>query len=202
MANYEYIIASLPPLSPDWRFGEGRTLDYYLDWIKSRLSARDAKTVDTLIDGFKEKSLGKEFYEAALKSGNRFIREYFSFDLNFRNVKARFVNNAFGRPEDTDTIDLETGVFEEAGKVEEALSGSDIIARERALDSIRWEKIGALTTFNYFDMDAILGLVAKMLLVDRWHSLDEERGRDMFDTLIAETRRTFGGVRYTAPANE
>ncbi|MBQ6254881.1 MAG: DUF2764 family protein [Bacteroidales bacterium] len=202
MANYEYIIASVPSLSPDWRFGEGRTLDGYLSWIKSQLSPRDSKTVDTVVEGFGEESLDREFYEAALKSPNRFVREYFTFDLKFRNAKARFVNKAFGRPEAADTIDIDAGEFEEEGKVAETLSMTDILARERGLDSIRWEKISSLTTFSYFDMDAILGLVAKMLLVDRWRSLDEEAGRDMFDTLLSETRGSYGGVNYNAPSNE
>lgn len=202
MANYEYIIASMPPLSPDWKSGEGRTLDGSLAWIKSQLSGKDIKTLDTVVNGFGEKNLDKGFYEAALKDSSRFVREYFSFDLKFRNAKARFVNKAFGRPEATDTIDLETGEFEEAAKVEETLSMTDILARERALDSIRWDKISSLTTFDYFDLDAILGIVAKMTLIDRWNSLDEEAGRDMFDTLVSETRGTYGGLRYIAPSNE
>lgn len=201
MANYEYIIASVPSLSIDWKTGEGRILDGYLPWIKSQLSEKDSKTVDTVVEGFGEDNLNREFYEAALKSPSRFIREYFSFDLKFRNAKARFLNRAFGRPEAKDTIGIETGEFLEAAKVEETMSMKDILARERALDSIRWDKISELTTFDYFDLDAILGLVAKMLLVDRWRFLDEESGRDMFYTLIAETRGTYGGVRYLAPAN-
>ena len=92
MANYEYIIASLPSISRDWKFGEDKSLDTYLQWIKSQLSAKDIKTVDTLLDGFKEENLNQDFYEAVLKDGNRFIREYFAFDLNLRNMKARFLN--------------------------------------------------------------------------------------------------------------
>lgn len=202
MANYEYIIASVPALSPDLRFGEGKTLDGHLSWIKSQLSGKDVKTVDTVVDGFDGGNLDRAFYEAALKDPDRFVRGYFSFDLKFRNAKARFVNKAFGRPEAADTIDLDAGEFAEASKVEEALSIKDILAREKALDSIRWEKISALTTFNFLDLDTILGLVAKMLLINRWSILDEEAGRDMFDTMIAEIRRTYGRVKYTAPSND
>ena len=202
MANYEYIIASLPSISRDWKFGEDKSLDTYLQWIKSQLSAKDIKTVDTLLDGFKEENLNQDFYEAVLKDGNRFIREYFAFDLNLRNMKARFLNKAFERPVNQDTINLDTGEFEEAAKVDETLAGEDILAREKGLDAIVWEKISELTTFNYFDLDALLGIIAKMRLIERWRALDEETGAEMFQRLIEETTASFGGVSYTAPQNE
>ena len=202
MANYEYIIASLPSISKDWKFGEDKTLDTYIQWIKSQLSAKDVKTVDTLLDGYKEENLNKGFYEAALKDDNRFIREYFSFDLGLRNLKARFLNEAFGRPANQDTINLETGEFKEAARVSETLAGENILAREKGLDAIVWEKISELTTLNYFDLDALLGIIAKMRLIERWRALDEETGREMFQQLIKETTATFGGVSYTAPQNE
>ncbi|MBQ6179306.1 MAG: DUF2764 family protein [Bacteroidales bacterium] len=202
MANYEYIIASLPSISKDWKFGEDKTLDTYIQWVKSQLSAKDVKTVDTLLDGYKEENLNKGFYEAALKDDNRFIREYFSFDLGLRNLKARFLNEAFGRPANQDTINLETGEFKEAARVSETLAGENILAREKGLDAIVWEKISELTTFNYFDLDALLGIIAKMRLIERWRALDDETGREMFQQLIKETTATFGGVSYTAPQNE
>ena len=143
MANYEYIIASLPAISREWKFGEGRSLDTYVEWIKSQLSPKDIKTVDKLLDGLKEENLRAAFYEDALKDSNKFISEFFKFDLCFRNVKARFVNKVFGRPVSQDTINLETGEFPEASRIDEVLSGKDIFARERGLDSIRWEKISS-----------------------------------------------------------
>lgn len=202
MANYEYIISSLPAISREWKIGEGRTLDGYIEWIKSQLSDSDDKCVDRLLDGFKDECLDKGFYEAALKDSNRFIREYFTFDLGFRNIKARFLNKVFGRPVAQDTINIEIGEFEEAAKIEEILSGKDILARERGLDSIKWDRINKITTFSYFDLDAVLGIIAKMRLIERWEALDEESGREMFQNLIDETRGTFGGVNYIAPTNE
>lgn len=202
MSNYEYIIASLPSISKDWKFGENQTLDSYIQWIKSQLSDKVIKTVDTLLDGFKEENLNPGFYEAALKDGNRFIREFFTFDLGMRNTKARFLNKVFNRPVNQDTINLEIGEFEEAAKVEEILGGEDILARERGLDAIKWQKISELTTFDYFDLEALLGMIAKMRIIERWRALDEETGREMFLDLINETKATFGGVSYTAPQNE
>lgn len=202
MANYEYIIASLPDVTREWKFADDESQADFIGWIKSQLTSKDIKTVDTLLAGGKEENLTKEFYQEALKDDNRFIREYFTFDLGFRNVKARFVNKVFGRPLSQDTIDINPGEDIDSARIEDTLSLTDILARERGLDSIRWEKISSLITFSYFDLDAILGVIAKMGIVERWRALDEETGREMFQELIDETRASYGGVSYNPAQNE
>ena len=196
MNNYEYIISSLPAISLDWKFGEGTSFDTYVGWIKSQLSGSDIKVVDRLLDGFKDENLTKEFYEAALKDSDRFLKEYFTFDLNVRNGKARFLNKAFERPLDQDTIMLDTGEFAESTRLEEALNAPDLLSRERGLDSLMWDKINEITTFNYFDLDAILGFIARLRIIGRWFALDEKTGREMFLRLVDEVRGTFKGVNY------
>ena len=196
MNNYEYIISSLPAISLDWKFGEGTSFDTYVGWIKSQLSGSDIKVVDRLLDGFKDENLNREFYEAALKDKERFIKEYFTFDLNVRNGKARFLNKAFERPIDQDTINLEVREFTELQRLDEVLNAPDLLSRERGLDSMMWEKILQITTFNYFDLDAILGFIARLHIIGRWFALDEKTGREMFHRLVDEVRGTFKGVNY------
>lgn len=196
MNNYEYIISSLPAISLDWKFGEGASFETYVDWIKSQLSEADIKVVDRLLDGYKDENLTREFYEAALKDGNRFLKEYYTFDLNVRNGKARFLNKAFERPLDQDTIKLETGEFPEGPRLEEALNAPDLLSRERGLDSLMWDKINEITTFDYFDLEAILGFIARLHIIGRWFALDEKTGREIFRRLVDEVRGTFKGVNY------
>ena len=45
-------------------------------------------------------------------------------------------------------------------------------------------------------MEAILAFVAKLKIVDRWLTLDEEQGKEMFKRLVDEVRGTFKGVNY------
>lgn len=196
MNNYEYIISSLPAISLDWKFGEEASFETYVDWIKSQLSEADIKVVDRLLDGYKDENLTREFYEAALKDSNRFLKEYYTFDLNVRNGKARFLNKAFERPLDQDTIKLETGEFTEGPRLEEALNAPDLLSRERGLDSLMWDKILEITTFDYFDLEAILGFIARLHIIGRWFALDEKTGREMFIRLVNEVRGTFKGVKY------
>ena len=197
MDNYEYIISSLPVLSPEVKPGEP-SRDSIMDFIREQLSKRDNDVVDLLLRGHDETQLGEAFYQEALSHPDRFIREYFRFDLNLRNAKVRFLNKALDRPESQDIFLEPEGVFEEAPGVQAALATTDILARERALDDIRWEKISALNLFDYFNLDTILGFIARYRITRRWSVLDEQAGRELFRKLVQEVRGTFKGVEYNA----
>lgn len=197
MDNYEYIISSLPVLTPDVKPGEP-SRDSILDFIREQLSARDNAVVDLLLRGHDDSQLGEAFYEEALSHPDRFIREYFRFDLQLRNAKVRFLNKALGREEKQDIFREPEEVFEEAARTQAALATTDILARERALDDIRWEKISALNLFDYFNLDTILGFIARYRITRRWAVLDEQAGRELFRKLVEEVRGTFKGVEYNA----
>lgn len=207
MNNYIYIIAGLPDFTPDWRQGD-KSLEEYLCQVKELLSARDQETVRLIEDGFDKEKIGQEFYKEALGHGNAFIRDFFQFDLNVRNAKVRYLNQALGRDPLKDVLSLtdpdadEMGIeieepeFKEAARLQAILEGSDILARERGIDDLYWDKIDELTLFDYLNFDRILGVVVKMMIIRRWLQLDEQTGREMFKRLVDEIRGTFKGVEY------
>ncbi len=207
MNNYEYLIACLPPLTPEWRYSGEGSFDEFISEIRRNCSAGDNALVDFMLEGLDGDNLDTEFYRRALAHRNRFIREYFRFDLNLRNAKVNYLNAALGRPAGTDVITgldedgeplFDGGEFDEKEKAESVLASDDILAREKGLDDMTWTKIDELTAFDYFDIEAVLGFIAKLHVIDRWFSLDEERGKEMLRTLVNEVRGTFGGVRYKA----
>ena len=197
MNNYHYIIAGLPELTSGWKFGE-KTPEDYIEEIVSLCSDKDRELIDFVLSGYQDQMLNAEFYTAALAHKDVFIREFFRFDLNVRNAKVRYLNRALGRPVDKDTVILPSDdtEFEEAAALEAVLNQNDILSRERGIDDLMWDKIDSLTTFNYFDIDAILGFITKLNIVARWFRLDEQSGREMFKKLVDEVRGTFKGVEY------
>lgn len=206
MSNYTYIIASLPDLAPDYRRGD-RPLQDYIQEIKSLCSEKDNAIIALIEEGFDKEKLNRDFYLKATSHANSFVRDYFLFDMNVRNAKVKYLNKALGRPKDKDVISLDdpdsnfvfdTGEFEEATALEDILAQNDILARERAIDDLYWDKINALTIFNYFDINAILARIVKMQIILRWLNLDEQTGREMFKRLVDEVRGTFKGVEYRA----
>jgi len=194
MDNYEYIISSLPLLEMD----SSLNTEAVIEEIREQCSAKDNSVISSLLKGFDEKQLDRNFYLSCLESENRFIREYFLFDLNVRNAKVRTINKALNRPMDLDVISItdEDYEFEELSQLESILEGKDILVKEKALDQLMWRKIDELTTFNYFDLDAILGFITKLHITDRWFKLDENTGRELFRKLVEEIRGTFKGAEH------
>lgn len=197
--NYEYIIAGLPDISPDWRGADADTVDSIIQDIREQCSAADSKLIDILLDGYQDDKLNQEFYENALKLKNKFLRGYFRFDLEMRNAKVHYLNKALGRPADTDIfMALEDDSDETQKLLDAVLNTDDILQRERGLDDLMWAKIDALCTFHYFDMDVILGFIAKLHIVSRWLKLDPESGKAMFARLVNEVKGSYTGIREAA----
>ncbi len=200
MTNYEYIIASLPFISPEYTYSGDESFASITGEIRSLMDERDSALLDTLLDGFDENKLDRGFYEAALKSREPFIREYFRFDMQMRNAKVRFLNSELGRPADMDVMvldpDKEEEETEEEASMAFVLAQKDILTREKGLDDIMWMKLDNMSLFHYFDLTAILSYVAKLHIVDRWLRLDDATGREMFKKLVNEVRGTFKGVEY------
>ena len=93
-------------------------------------------------------------------------------------------------------IEVEEPEFKEASRLQGILEGKDILARERGIDDLYWDKIDEITLFDYLNFSKVLGLIVKMMIIRRWLLLDEEAGRAMFKRLVDEVRGTFKGVEY------
>lgn len=186
MNNYEYIIASLPALASNWR-GELDT-DGITQEIRSQLSDKDKALFDFVADGFDSDKLGSDFYRKALASRDNFIAKYFSYDLDVRNCRVEYLNRELGRAQGQDVLVLgeEERDFEDRNKVMAVLEGNDILARERGLDEIMWEKIERIVELEVFSLDVILAFECKMRIVSRWLRLDPESGRQLFRRLVEE----------------
>ena len=198
MNNYEYLIASLPDITPDWKDSGEMSGDAFVDWLREGCSDSDRKLIDFLREGFAAENLNKDFYLRALSHRDRFLREYFRFDLNVRNAKVEYLNRELGRTAGTDIFLTDENGFEEETRLGAVLGSGDILSREKGIDDLMWEKIESLTTFDYFDIDAILGFIAKLNIAMRWNRLDPETGREMFSRIVKEVRGSFTGVREAA----
>lgn len=198
MNNYEYLIASLPDITPEWKDTGEMSGDAFVDWLREGCSDSDRKLIDFLREGFAAENLNEDFYLRALSHRDRFLREYFRFDLNVRNAKVEYLNRELGRAAGTDIFLTDENGFEEEARLGAVLGSGDILSREKGIDDLMWEKIESLTTFDYFDIDAILGFIAKLNIAMRWNRLDPETGREMFSRIVKEVRGSFTGVREAA----
>jgi len=192
MNNHEYIIASLPVIQQGEKALQNLDSAEIIAEIRSQCSASDNALLDIFLAP--EDDLSDHFYHLAAKCRNTFIREYFKYDLEVRNAKVAFLNKELGRDPQQDMVimnpEAEGYEFEDADKVKDILETKDILARERGLDDLMWNKIEELNQFNTFEVDVILGFLGKLKIVDRWLKLDPETGRKRFRELVDEIRKT------------
>ena len=177
MNNYAYILAALP--SPEE--------------VLSLCDASDARKLRFVMDGFEADKLDAGFYAEALRSRSRFIREYFAYDRRVRNLKAQWLGETLGLDAQKDCIVFEgdeNEFFDDEAQILEILRGKDILAREKALDTLMWEKADEITRLDVFSLDLVLAYIAKQMTVERWSKLDPEEGRRFLRKLVQDLRNT------------
>lgn len=204
--NYEYIVAGLPQLTLDFE-SKGFTLETLVQALRQGLSAKDNRLIDWLEFGMNGQKLSSHFYRAAQKCRNAFIRGYFRFDYETRNIMAAYTARAFGFPvaeqlvgkteltaalgtSKAEDFDLKN-VSEYGATLHKIMQTKDALEREQQIDKLRWEKANELSTFHYFDIDVILAFLLKAAIVARWDKLDKETGSRLFKELVQEVKGTY-----------
>jgi len=178
MANYYYLIAGLPDLKAD--LGQHHfDYDAIVGEIKELCPGVGGKLIKWLEAGFEESHLNDTFYRSIKKTRNRFLKEYFAFDKEFRTAKVAFLE---GKKYD----EAFAPIFAEA----------NIIEREKKLDMLYWQKVDEIVINDLFDIDLILAFIVKARIVARWEALDPVKGAELFSNLVKEVRGTFKGVKY------
>ena len=148
-----------------------------------------------------EHALFAAWYDACAHDKSRFLRQWAVFDKTLRNVSAAFTARRLNVPV-ADVIvgsgDIESalmrssaadfGIRGELSWMDQLVAAmsdnSNIVEKEKRIDSIRWNMADELSAMNYFDIDFILAYLVKVNLISRWTSLDAARGRELLHKLI------------------
>jgi hypothetical protein len=161
--------------------------------------------------------LTRLFYDEVTQSKNAFLKEWFQFDLDLRNVAAGInIRKNLGHLEALATERDRPGMFTIIGRndvaeavlrsaapdfglagaypwVEKAvaLGRGGLTEMEKGLDDIRWDKLNELMGFLVFEIEVIAIFVQKLLIVERWMRLEPVTGRAKLDRLVEELRGSF-----------
>ncbi len=132
------------------------------DEILGELRPADRRAADMLLALGALADLPREdieaLYAVCAHSSNRFLREWAAFDYELR---TRIADGTL--PE----MDI-----------------ADFVARERAIDSLRWARAEELSEFDTFGSPTVLAYLVKLGIVGRWAALDPATGREMYDKLV------------------
>ncbi|MBD3320141.1 MAG: DUF2764 family protein [Chitinivibrionales bacterium] len=148
------------------------------------------------------------FYDRMASHGNSFVRDWFGFDCNLRNVLAGFNCRKAGKTDQASAGTLQSSILcrndvaelilksnapdFSLGAVFPAverllsLDDSNLLEYEKGIDMIRWDTCNELTTFSYFQIETILAFTIKLGIVERWLRLDPEEGKKKLEKLVAE----------------
>ena len=60
----------------------------------------------------------------------------------------------------------------------------NIIEREKKIDLLRWKQLEEMTFFNYFTVEAILGFIIKLMILERWAILKQEQEKISLPSIL------------------
>ncbi len=166
-----------------------------------------------------EDQLNWLFYEEVTNHSNTFIREWFSFDLNLRNVLAGINCRAISKTDEDEknkfslfnSIICKNDVSELIQKsnapdfslanqlpwIENviSLSKENLVEYEKKIDSLRWDMLNEFTTFTYFQIETILAFCIKLKMVERWQKLEPETGKERLSKLLSELKKGYNSPK-------
>lgn len=158
-----------------------------------------------------ENELQSLYYEYVLQVENDFLKQWFMFDRDMKNILTAVNCRKYGYDTEKQLIPVkhENEVYETLIKsspkpdlfadevpyadkiLQIAESEMDISEKEKALDNIKWKFLDEHTFFNYFTIEKILSFVIKLIIVERWIELDNETGKALFIRLINDIKMSY-----------
>ena len=173
MNSYYYLISSLPGISLDSR--PQLSLDDFRASCADQLSTGDSEALEAMLQA-----------EIAKPHRHPFVARWNARETQLRNASARL--RAVKRQTDASPyIRPHTG-FDVAinDRVEDAFTEPTPLAREQALDQIRWNVLDELVGPNPFSAAAVLAYGVKLQISERWAMLDSEAGQARIGAVLAK----------------
>lgn len=160
----------------------------------------DYFTAPTESQGLMEDHLAALYYNYAMKSENKFISSWFEFNLTINNILLAFTarkykwdvaQNIVGNTEVCEALRTsgardfglsgEVDFFDQLVKISET---TELVEREKKLDALRWNWMEEATFFDYFTIERLFVFLLQLEMIERWISLDKEKGNQLFRSII------------------
>jgi hypothetical protein len=151
-----------------------------------------------------EDQLAAHYYRYGIACGNAMVSEWMAFNLNVNNILAALsarkykmevapvivgdnevsqqlrssAARDFGLPELIDYYDSVSRIHELDNWME----------REHKLDRLKWDWLEDKVFFHYFTVERIFAFLVRLDMIERWLTLDKEKGTALFRQLIAKLK--------------
>ena len=171
---------------------------YFYEFAELYLNTPDEERL-----GLEDKLYGF-YYHYAIKCDNKFISTWFELNLDVNNILAAMaarkykmevakvvVGNNFVAEALRTSNARDFGLadyleyFEQLVRVNDTI---DLVEREKKIDLLKWNWMEENTFFNYFTIEKIFIFLMKLEMIERWVSLDKNKGNEMFRQLIDQLK--------------
>lgn len=144
------------------------------------------------------------YYSYGMSSNNAFIASWFEFNLNLNNILAALAARKY-KMEVSSVIVGATSICEqlrtsnardfglnETLEYFEALQRiadiEELVEREKKVDMLKWKWLEDESFFHYFTIERIFVFLMQLKMIERWISLDKEKGNELFRKMIQDLK--------------
>lgn len=144
------------------------------------------------------------YYSYGMSSSNAFIASWFEFNLNLNNILAALAARKY-KLEVSSVIVGATSICEqlrtsnardfglnETLEYFEALQRiadiEELVEREKKVDMLKWKWLEDESFFHYFTIERIFVFLMQLKMIERWISLDKEKGNELFRKMIQDLK--------------
>jgi len=147
------------------------------------------------------------YYREMLEVKNNFMRSWFGFELNLRNVLLVLSAKKNGLPYENQVIAANSladsmrrssardlGLASEwpwIDRLLQIIEIPDLLQREKAIDMLRWNFLDEQNTFNYFTVEVLIAFYIKLGIIERWLRLDPATGEELFRNLLGTLQNSY-----------
>jgi len=154
-----------------------------------------------------ENILTEMYFDYVLKTKNEFLKQWFEFNQNLNNLligtncrkynleaEKQLIGDNMVTTAILSSNAKDFGLDVELPYVSEIIAlaeNENLLAREKGIDQLKWNKVEEITLFDYFTIEVVLAYTIKLDIAYRWLELDEETGREMFAKIIDNLKSGF-----------
>ena len=180
---------------------DARLLKYMLDFYTTIRNEQSEEKID-----FAEDFLAALYYKYGMQCKNKFVAEWFEFNLNINNiltaltcrkngwdiksaivgdnVVAETIRNSvsardFNLKAEIDYFDALVSISETA----------NLLDREHRIDALKWNWLEENTFFSSFSIEKVLSFWLRCELMHRWDNLSMEEGAEIFRQMINDLKK-------------
>ena len=180
---------------------DARLLKYVLEFYTTIRNEQSEEKID-----FAEDFLATLYYKYGMQCKNKFVADWFEFNLNINNILTALTCRKYGWDVKSaivgDNIVAETirnsvsardfnlkaeiDYFDALVSISET---ANLLDREHRIDALKWNWLEENTFFSSFSIEKVLSFWLRCELMHRWDNLSMEEGAEIFRQMINDLKK-------------